>query len=127
MPVWCRTKSSYWTCGSRDKGDLRKAFQSTARIVSCGQHSFDGEQVGFGRDCGSLLVWPYRNRERKCRAFALLALHPDPPTVKLHKLPAQSQPQPRALHLLRRRPDLPELLEHRLLILRGDPDTGVAD
>jgi hypothetical protein len=51
----------------------------------------------------------------------------DPPTVELDELPAQREPEPSALHLLVRRPDLPELLEHRLLILRRDPDACIAD
>src|SRR5262245_745738 len=33
-----------------------------------------------------------RNRERERRAHTLLALHPDPPTVELHKLPAKGEP-----------------------------------
>jgi hypothetical protein len=47
--------------------------------------------------------------------------------VQLNELPAQGQPQPGTFHLLVRRPHLSELLEHRLLILRGDADPGVAD
>src|SRR4030095_7036432 len=69
----------------------------------------------------------HRNRERECRANNNLALHPNPPPVQLDKLPTQRQPEPSALHLLVRRPDLPELLEDRLLILGRDADSGVAD
>src|SRR5262245_3728898 len=64
---------------------------------------------------------------RERRARPQLALHPDPAPVQLDELPTEGQPQPRALHLLVRRPDLPELLEDGLLILRGDADAGVAD
>src|SRR5262245_59211730 len=69
----------------------------------------------------------HRNRERERRPHSDLTLHPDPAPVQLDELPTQGQPQPRALHLLVRCPDLPELLEHRLLILRGDADAGIAD
>src|SRR5262245_16659296 len=75
----------------------------------------------------SSFAMTHRNRERERRAHTLLALHPDPPAMKLHKLPAQGKPQPRALHLLGRCPRLPELLEDLLLILRGDAYTRVAD
>src|SRR5262249_43620169 len=68
-----------------------------------------------------------RQAEGERRAHSQLALHPDPAAVQLDELPTQSQPQPRALHLLVRRPHLPELLEHRLLILWGDANAGVAD
>src|SRR5262245_50707279 len=47
--------------------------------------------------------------------------------MQFHKLPAQGEPQPRALHLLRRRSHLAELLEHFLLILWSDADSRVAD
>src|SRR5262245_40057273 len=67
------------------------------------------------------------NRERKRRAHSFLALHPDPPAVEFHKLPAQGEAQPRALDLLRGRPHLAELLEDLLLILRGDADSRVGD
>src|SRR5262245_33470018 len=67
------------------------------------------------------------NRERKRRAGSFLALVPNPPTMEFHKLPAQSQTQPRTLYLLCRRPHLAELFEHFLLILRGNADPCVAD
>src|SRR5262245_30219196 len=69
----------------------------------------------------------HRNRERERRTHPELALHPDPAPVQLDELPTEGQPQPGALHLLLRPPHLPELLEHRLLILRRDTDAGVAD
>src|SRR6266478_7727291 len=47
--------------------------------------------------------------------------------MEFDELPAQGQSQPRAFRLLLRRPDLPELLEHRLLILRRDADPCVGD
>src|SRR5262249_1826439 len=68
-----------------------------------------------------------RQRERECRAHAQLALHPDPTPMQLDELPTEGQTQPSALHLLVCRPHLAELLEHRVLILRGDADTGIAD
>src|SRR5262245_66563595 len=46
--------------------------------------------------------------------------------MQLYELPGQIQPEPCALDLLVRRPDLPELLEDRLLILRRNADPGVA-
>src|SRR5262249_1870339 len=66
-------------------------------------------------------------RERKRRACPQLALHPNPASVQLDELATQGQPQPSAFHLLVCRPHLPELLEHRLLILWGDADAGVVD
>ena len=57
---------------------------------------------------------------------AHLALDPDPPAMQLDELPRQGQPEPGALHLLRRRPHLPELLEDRLLVLGRDADARVA-
>src|SRR5262249_17892127 len=64
----------------------------------------------------------HRQREAERRTNPYLALHPNLATVQLHELPTQGEPQPSALHLLRRRPDLPELLKHRLLVLLGDAD-----
>src|SRR5437870_2326797 len=74
----------------------------------------------------SSFAMTHRDRERERRAHADLALHPDPPTMEFDELPAQSEPQPRPLRLLLRRPDLTELLEHGLLILWRNADTGVA-
>src|SRR4030095_9519422 len=72
-------------------------------------------------------VKAHRDRERESRADSNLALHPDPRAVDLHELPTHGKPQPGALDLLGRCPDLAELLEHRLLILRGDAHSGIAD
>src|SRR5262249_45068786 len=69
----------------------------------------------------------HRQRESECGTRPQLALHPDPAPVQLDELPTQGQPQPSAFHLLVRRSHLAELLEHCLLILRGDADPGVAD
>src|SRR5262245_17323890 len=67
------------------------------------------------------------HRERECerRARADLALDPDPPAMELDELPGEGYSEPCALHLLRCHPDLPELLEHRLLVFRGDAHPGV--
>src|SRR5262249_20627632 len=75
----------------------------------------------------SSFAMTHRNRERERGACPELALHPDPAAVEFHELPAQGEPQPRALYLHRRRPHLAELLEHFLLILWGNADPGVCD
>src|SRR5262245_51248374 len=75
----------------------------------------------------SSFAMTHRYGERERRAHPDLALHPDPPTVEFHKLPAQREPQPRAFDLLRGRPHLSELLEDLLLILGGNADPSVAD
>src|SRR5215468_9872502 len=75
----------------------------------------------------SSFAMAHRNREREGRASSDLALHPDPSTVQLDELPRQGQSQARALDPFGRHPDLLELFEDRLLILRGDADSGVAD
>src|SRR5215475_9586644 len=77
----------------------------------------------------SSFAMTHREGERECRALAHLALHPDPPAVQFDELARQRQPEPGALHLLGRRPHLPELLEHRLLVLGGDayPSVGHGD
>ncbi len=41
--------------------------------------------------------------------------------MQLDELAAEGQPEPSPLRLLLGTPDLPELLEHRLLVLWGDP------
>src|SRR4029434_5703462 len=69
----------------------------------------------------------HRQREGERRSRAQLALHPDPAAVQLHEPPAQRSPEHCALHILRRRPHLAELLKNRLLVLLGDADAGVAD
>src|SRR4030095_9120805 len=61
------------------------------------------------------------------RAAPSLARDPDAAAVELDELAGESQPEPGALRLLVRRPDLAELLEDLLLILGRDPDAGVAD
>src|SRR4029453_361783 len=85
------------------------------------------ERIWRPRPVERSLASTYRNRERKRRAHAHLALHPDPPAVELDELAAQGQAQARPFGFLLRRPHLSELLEHLLLILRGDTDAGVAD
>src|SRR5262252_5280268 len=85
----------------------------SASLPSIGNNQLD---CSDGRQC-----------ERERGAHAHLALHPDSPTVEFHKLPAQGQPQPRALDLLRRRPHLAELLEDLLLIFGSNTDPCVAD
>src|SRR5439155_3751053 len=64
-------------------------------------------------------------RERERRPDPDLALHPDPPAVELDELATERQAKASAFDLLRRRPDLTELLEDRLLILGSDADAGV--
>src|SRR5262245_268695 len=68
-----------------------------------------------------------RQRERKRRAQAHLALHRNPATMQLDELARERQPEPSALHLLVCRTDLSELLEDRFLILRRDTDTRVGN
>src|SRR4029434_7263621 len=75
----------------------------------------------------ALLPSTRRNRECKRRTHSHLARDPDLAAVEFDKLPAQRQPKPGTLHLLRRCPRLPELLAHRFLILRGDAHPGVSD
>src|SRR4030095_4423412 len=67
------------------------------------------------------------DREREGRAHVHLALDPDVAAVKFDELSAERQSEARAFRLLLRRPDLPELLEYRLLVLRRDPGPGIAD
>src|SRR5262249_39126454 len=74
-----------------------------------------------------LLASTQRNGERECRAHTQLTLDPDLAAVELHELTTQREHDLRALDLLRRRPHLTELLEHRFLVLGGDADSGVAD
>jgi hypothetical protein len=73
---------------------------------------------------------PEREREGEGRAAAHLALHPDLAPVQLHEPSGQGGAESGALSLLLCTPHLPELLEHRLLVLlvlRGDADPGVGD
>src|SRR5262245_33926612 len=67
----------------------------------------------------------HRQREGERRAFAHLALHPDPPVVQLDELAREGQAEAGTLHLFCRRPHLAEFLEHRLLVLGSDPHPGV--
>src|SRR4030095_9819930 len=69
----------------------------------------------------------HRDRESERRALSHLALDPDTAAVELDEFPAQGQAQSCTLSLLVRRPHLPELLEHGLLILRRNADPSVAD
>src|SRR5262249_27813443 len=69
----------------------------------------------------------HRQRESEGRPPAYLALHPDPSAMQLNELPGQGQPEPGPLDLLVRRPDLPELLEDRLLVLRCDAYASIGD
>ena len=50
-----------------------------------------------------------------------LALYPDAPTVEFDELPAQREPEPRALDLLCCRPHLAKLLEDLLLVSGAMP------
>src|SRR4030095_12845202 len=75
----------------------------------------------------NLLAAGHPDREPEGRAVTQLALDPDLAAVQLDELPAEGQAEPGALDLLLRRPHLPELLEHRLLILRCYADPSVAD
>src|SRR5262249_28975721 len=68
-----------------------------------------------------------RQRERERRALPQVALHPDPAAMQLDELAGESQPEPGTPDLLVWRPDLPELLEDRLLVLSRDADAGVGD
>jgi hypothetical protein len=73
------------------------------------------------------LATMHRDRERECRALAYLALHPDSSTVEFDELPTEGQPKARPLSLLVRGPHLAELVEYRVLVLRSNSDTRVAD
>src|SRR5260370_11076044 len=64
-------------------------------------------------------VAAHRERERECRADPHLTRHPDPSPVQLDELARARQAEPGALRLLVRRPHLPKLLEHRVLIRRA--------
>src|SRR5262245_35548795 len=68
-----------------------------------------------------------RNRERKRRTLPHLTLDPDPSAMQFDELPRQGQAKPGAFDLLGRRPNLFELLEDGVLILRRDTHAGVAD
>src|SRR4029453_4016133 len=99
---------------------------ASARRATTARTTASRATIARRRDT-NLLAAAHRDREGEGGAHAQLALHPDPPTVQFDELPAQGQSQSRALDLLVRRPHLTELLEHRLLILRGDADASIAD
>src|SRR5262249_30615542 len=67
----------------------------------------------------------HRQRECKRRALSHLALPPDSPAMQLDELAGEGQPEAGPLDLLVRCPDLPELLEDRLLILGRDAGASV--
>src|SRR5262245_35334038 len=67
----------------------------------------------------------HRDRERERRPLSDHALQPDPAAMQLGKLATERQAEARTFHLLRGAADLTELLEHRGLILGGDPDACV--
>src|SRR5215813_14502890 len=75
--------------------------------------------------CQARSVTAARQRERERRSLSHLTLHPDPPAVQLYKLPAQGEPQPRALRLLLRPAHLPEFLEHCLLVFGSNSNAGI--
>src|SRR5262245_59898933 len=75
----------------------------------------------------SSFATPHRDRECERRALSELALDPDLAAVQLDELPRQRAAEAGTFHLLVGCPNLPELLEHRLLILRRDADAGVGD
>src|SRR4029450_4201076 len=68
-----------------------------------------------------------RDRDRECRTRAQLARYPNLAAVEFDELPTERQPEPRPLRLLLRRPHLPELLEHRILVLWRNAPPGIAD
>src|SRR5260370_38731850 len=72
-------------------------------------------------------VASHRERERELRADPDLARHPDPAPVQLNELAREGQAEARPLRLVVRRPDLPELLDHCILIRQPVADPRVAD
>src|SRR5262245_30523733 len=93
--------------GSRQRLDI-SANSPTTRLVPVVRHGLQ------------------RQAESERRVHAQLALHPDPAPAQLDELSAEREPEPGPLHLLRGRPHLPKLLEHRFLDLWGDANAGVA-
>src|SRR2546422_826002 len=69
----------------------------------------------------------HRDRERERRTHAHLTLYPNPAAVEFDELSAQGQTEAGPLGLLFGCPDLPELLEHRLLVRERDADPRIAD
>src|SRR5262245_61082244 len=97
--------------------------ESSPEVVEPARREWDG----YGPFQGS--AWPVpidwlprdgfgipgpRQRERECRSHPELARHPDPTTVEFHELPAQRQPEARALGLPVRGAHLAKLLEYRV-------------
>src|SRR6266481_2984580 len=68
-----------------------------------------------------------RQRERERGACADLALDPDLAAMEFDELPRKGQPEPGAFLLRGAGAHLPELLEHRLEVLRRDADPRIAD
>src|SRR4051794_10837049 len=67
-----------------------------------------------------------RKREGKRAAVPWLALHPDAAAVRLYDAPADREPQARARKAARvARVDTEELLEHLLLLVRGNPHAQI--
>ena len=75
----------------------------------------------------SRLTRVVRQRQRECerRALPRLTLHPDFTTVEFDEFPRDGKSEPRAFDLLGRGTNLPELLEHRRLVLWRDAHSGV--
>lgn len=72
--------------------------------------------------------WLTRNGKSECRALAGHAVHADRATVQFDDPLGKRQAETRAFGISRLvRADLLEFLEKRLLILGGDPDSGVGD
>src|SRR4051794_23644084 len=64
-------------------------------------------------------------REGEGRSSSDLALDPDFSTVKFDEFARDRETKSGAFHLPRRRSDLTEFLEHRLLIFGGNSHSGV--
>src|SRR5215831_21410463 len=74
----------------------------------------------------SWLAARQRQRNRKCRPLAHFALQANLSAVQLHEPARQREAEPRAFLLPRVvASDLPEFLENRPLVFRGDADAGV--
>src|SRR5262249_37043379 len=105
--------------------DSESGYRNSPRRIpsSIANRSF-WEGVLFGRTGGAyggwrLARWTCRDGESEGRPQPRLALEPDLAAVELDELSTQGQSQPCALDLLVRCSHLAELLEYRLLVLRG--------